>query len=240
MLNIHILSSNQITENGLRSIAAKYSSQKIVEVNLYSYHSIKKLLKIENMNGILFIDDCFEDRSVTDTAALLREHGIDLPMVLISNDVKDAYEGYKPGAFRVLKPPIADKDVYEVIDSIRNVQVSKKTIVIATGRRRLHYRTNEILYVTSSNRETHIVTKDHVDVTTLPLFQVYNQLPEDFFIQCHKSCIVNLINIRSISVGTNTIILTNGEEIPISRRRKNDFSEAREKFIEDYTCVYSA
>lgn len=240
MLNIYLLSNSGITENGLKSIVAKYCSKRVVQMDVITCHSIKKLLKIGDLNGILFIDDCFEERSVTDVARLLREHKIDIPIVLISDDIAVAFEGYKVEAFRVLKPPIADLDIFELFDGIKNEYSSKKVIVIATGKRRIHYKIGDILYVTSGNRETTIVTKDHVDVTSLPLFQIYNQLPEDFFIQCHKSCIVNLINIRSISVGTNTITMTNGEEIPISRRRKLEFSEARERFIEEYTYTFSA
>ncbi len=235
MLSIYLITNNPKIEAGFKTIIAKYNCEKMVGVTFASFHSIKKLLKTPYSNGILIIDDCFEDRDVVGTARLLVDHDIDMPMVLISSEVAVAYEGYKAGAFRVLKPPIAESDVFDIIDSYRNAQISKRMVVIRTGNSNLHYKVNDILYVTSSNRETSIVTKSHVDVTSLPLFQIYNQLPEDFFIQCHKSCIVNLANIRSVSIGNNTVTMTNGDEVLISRRRKTEFSEAREKFIETFT-----
>ena len=50
------------------------------------------------------------------------------------------------------------------------------------------------------------------------------------FFHCHRSYIVNLEQVRSIT--KNAVILETGEEVPLSRRLYNDVNK---RFIEFYT-----
>ena len=72
-------------------------------------------------------------------------------------------------------------------------------------------------------------------LATVPLLQIVAQLPEEFFYMCHRSYIVNLVNIRSVSTTVDKITLVDGTVLPISRRRKANFMGAREKFMQNHT-----
>ena len=82
------------------------------------------------------------------------------------------------------------------------------------------------------NRDTIIVTKTDNINTTVSLFQVAAQLPEETFFTCHRSYIINLMNIRTVTTGITSVRMSNGDEIPISRRRKTEFMNAREAYID--------
>ena len=93
----------------------------------------------------------------------------------------------------------------------------------------------EIIYVASINRETSIITKNGTIPTSIPLFQIAAQLSEEFFFSCHRSFVINMANIKSVSKTLDLLFMVNGDEIPISRRRKTEFVTAREAFLDSHT-----
>lgn len=58
---------------------------------------------------------------------------------------------------------------------------------------------------------------------------VEEELNDGFFIRCHNSYIVNIYCILCICNGKNKLILSSGEEIPITRKYKNELIELLSK-----------
>ena len=235
MLDIIILSNNKNTTKGLKKICENYSCEKLIPLNIICTKDLKTILKTEYSNAILFIVDNFEERSAVKTAHLLRENDHNEAIVIITKNHAMVYEAFKVNAFRVLKAPIASTEVYEVIDSFRKRKLSHKIILLKDGSQRITLPINDILYVLSAERETAVIAKCGRIETKTPLFQLIAQLPEEFFFACHRSYVVNLFNIRAITPGTTSAIMLDGSVIPISRRKKVAFLEAREKFIQNHT-----
>ena len=57
------------------------------------------------------------------------------------------------------------------------------------------------------------------------LTDLIKRLTPGMFVQCHKSYIVNLDHIQELRWADDLIVLENGEELPISRRRVNSLRE---------------
>lgn len=231
MFEIYILSKNKKIVSGLKQIVSSYMYDKMVTIEIKVFKDIKLLLKTDISDAILFIDDS-DERSALKTAQILREHDHFEEIVLITDDIESAYEAFKVDAYRVLRSPVANQDVYEAVDSFRKKKLSSRVILIKNGPDRLTLPMNEIIYVASINRETLIVTKNGTIPATIPLFQISAQLSEEFFFACHRSYVINMSNIRSVSKTIDKLYMTNGDEIPISRRRKAEFMSAREQFID--------
>ncbi|MBR5991584.1 MAG: LytTR family transcriptional regulator, partial [Clostridia bacterium] len=107
-------------------------------------------------------------------------------------------------------------------------------IIVKNGAQRITITTGEIIYVVSLNRETAVVTKSGVIPTTVPLFQITAQLPEEYFFTCHRSYTVNMMHIRKVASGLGSMKMSNSDIVPISRRRKKEFMAAREAYIDKY------
>lgn len=235
MLDIIILSDNKNTTKGLEKICENYSYEKLIPLNVVSTKDLKSILKSGPSNAILFIVDNFEERSAIKTAQILRESQHDEPIVIITGNHSLVYDGFKVGAYRVLKAPIANSDVYEAIDSHIKHKLSYKIVLLKDGMKKITIPVNDILYVLAEDRETAVVTKTGRIETKTPLFQILAQLPEDLFFPCHRSYVVNLFNIRIVTSGTTSAIMLDGSTIPISRRKKEAFLAARERFIQNHT-----
>lgn len=234
MLTIVLLSNSNKAISGLKSIIELYMYEKMFPIDIKVCKEIKDILKLNIPNAIIFITDS-KERNAVKTAQILREHHHTEALVLISDNIELVYEAFKVSAYRVLKAPVANSDIFEVIDSFRKRALSKHVVVVKDGAETISLAMSDITYIASINREAKIYTKHGEINATVPLFQIAAQLPTEFFHMCHRSYIVNLMNIRSVSTTIDRITLIDGTVLPISRRRKSEFVGAREKFMQNHT-----
>ncbi|MBO4445533.1 MAG: response regulator transcription factor [Clostridia bacterium] len=233
MLKICMFTENKKLEKGLRSIVDSYMYEKMISVEVKVFRDLKMLLKSDISGAILFIDDS-DDKNAVKTAQILREHDHHEEIVIITDNLEHVYDAFKVNAYRVIRFPVAKADIFEVIDSFRKRTLSTKVIIVKNGAQRITITTGEIIYVVSLNRETAVVTKSGVIPTTVPLFQITAQLPEEYFFTCHRSYTVNMMHIRKVASGLGSMKMSNRDIVPISRRRKKEFMAAREAYIDKY------
>jgi len=81
---------------------------------------------------------------------------------------------------------------------------------------------DEIIYLQADEHYTHILVQDRKMTVKQGLGELAVRLNK-FFIRVHKSYIVNLQKVRA--VGTNDILLSNDQEIPIGRAFRKDLLE---------------
>ena len=91
-------------------------------------------------------------------------------------------------------------------------------IVLATPTQAISFQAGSLVYVESLNR-AHILHLDDGSSmqTSISLAQIVEQLPGDRFMYCHRSIVVNLDQIASLS--GEQITLRGGATVPVSRRR---------------------
>ena len=121
----------------------------------------------------------------------------------------------KPISFdRFLK---AANKAYSVFDEIKS-KGSDQDIFIKTDQKLVRVIINDILFIEAMQNYLIIQTVNEKLITLLPLKGVFNLLPENDFIQTHKSFIVNKNRVEAI-VGNELIMLKH--RIPISFRLKS-------------------
>ena len=84
---------------------------------------------------------------------------------------------------------------------------------------------NDILYAESHGNYTnfHIVNQ-HPVCTSKPIHEYEELLADAGFVRIHKSCIVNLLHVKEYVKGDGgTVILSNGHEAEVARRKKDIF-----------------
>lgn len=234
MLTIVILSNSNKAISGLKTILELYMYEKMFPIDIKVCKELKDVLKSNLPNAIIIITDS-KERNAVKTAKILRDHNHTEALVLLTDNIELVYEAFKVSAYRVLKSPVANSDIFEVIDSFRKRALSKHVVVVKDGAESISLAMSDIIYIASINRETKIITKHGEITAAVPLFQIVAQLPDEFFYMCHRSYIVNLVNIRSVSTAVDKITLIDGTILPISRRRKASFMGAREKFMQNHT-----
>lgn len=102
---------------------------------------------------------------------------------------------------------------------------AKQTITVSTGAGPLCFTPDEVLYVESLNRSRviHLADGDTVNLST-PLAKIAESLPTGQFMYCHRSFVVNIDHIRSVSRGG--LKLDTGLQLPIGRSHYDEVREA--------------
>lgn len=82
----------------------------------------------------------------------------------------------------------------------------------------------DIYYIEADGRYCRIYTQQEMFLVRRSLKELLAKLPQDSFMQCHRSYAVNLKKIKSINVADDLIILEE-RSVPISRREKDKLIE---------------
>ena len=65
------------------------------------------------------------------------------------------------------------------------------------------------------------------EILDIPLRRVENCLSARHFFRIHKSYVINLMKVREVDIRENRLSISmNGQDLPVSRRRKKVFLEA--------------
>jgi len=165
---------------------------------------------------VIFLDIMMPGLDGISLARELREINDDAIIVFITSKIEFMQTGYEVKAFRyLLKNQISD-GLKRVWADIENELAAKKDEYFIYEFERQMFRRSyrEIIYFESSLRRVTIHTKNNADIFYGKLDDIEKISP--LFVRIHKSFLVNKKHIRSISA--DTVILSNGEVLPVSRR----------------------
>ena len=165
---------------------------------------------------LIILDILMPKISGMDTARLLREKGVNTPVVFISSSEEFGVMSYSVLAFDYILKPI---DVERLRECMKRLLAQKKkkhyisvtysgteTKILLSNIQCMESNLRKVIITLSENREIEIVGK-------LADFEEY--LIKHGFCRCHKSYIVNIEHIDSIE--NDTFFLTGGRTVKISR-----------------------
>jgi two-component system LytT family response regulator len=91
----------------------------------------------------------------------------------------------------------------------------------------------QIIYLESDNAYTTFFLKDGMKVVvSKPIGEFESRLPADSFFRIHQSYLVNLASVRKILKDDKAqVVLENGVQLPLARRRKDDFIASARRFV---------
>ncbi|MCC8042600.1 MAG: LytTR family DNA-binding domain-containing protein [Oscillospiraceae bacterium] len=216
---------------GLRRMLADWSADKPFSLQITEYEDAEEFSfdYPENPCDLLLLDIEMKGINGMELAKKLRDRGDMLPIIFITGYSEYMSEGYDVEALHYLLKPISPQKLYGVLDKyIERYSSHSREILVTCGGRALHIPTDSIIYIEAFGRkiQLHLADKGTLDCgMNLGSFENVTGL-----IHCHRSYLVNLRFVRSI--GKNTAVLDNGEELPVSRRL---FSDVNRQFIDFYT-----
>lgn len=194
-------------------------------IKTHSFSSSEDLLE-QWKNGVTF-DILFLDIQIPnemtglDVAREIRKNNEQVIIVFVSNYSKYVYSGYEVNALRYLRKPFNAKQVEECLDTAykRWRLTDDNVIVINVNKEKILIPHREILYIESLGhyaRLKDIYGKEYCFMSSIS--DVIKKLPDETFVLCHRSFIVNLIHIRKLK--KSAITLSNGYDIPIGIKQK--------------------
>ena len=222
-------------------------------LNKYHKKSVKLLGSFKNVGDglkaikelspeLIFLDVQINDRTGFD---LLKESGnINFKVIFATAYDKFAIQAIKFSAIDYLLKPIDADDLETAITKVKDslslndmrnmIKVlsqnisnpaKQKTITVPTGNELVFLSTEDIIRCESDINYTTIFLKDKKKLVVAKTLKEFEELLSDYnFFRIHNSHLINLAYIKSYNKGKGgSVILTDGSEIEVSTRRKDDF-----------------
>ncbi len=79
---------------------------------------------------------------------------------------------------------------------------------------------NDVLFLEADGHHCWVQTSQKKFLVRMPMKELSNRLPNELFMQTHRSCIVNLKKIQSVNLEENVILFEN-HQAPLSKRNKD-------------------
>lgn len=236
MIKTIIIEDEPAAQKELASLLNTQEDIRIIATAATFEQSIS-LLRTEKAD-LVFMDISLYDCSAFDILNQLET----LPEHIIFVTAFDQYaiKAIKFGALDYLLKPIDEKELQDTLQRYRNLkktnisaeqlalsnstlqsELPKKIALSSLGEFDIVPFT-DIKYCQGDGPYTHFfLTNEKKKTTSKPLKYYESLLPEFQFIRTHQSYLINRIYIKSIQY-SSIIVLTTGEEIPISLRRKSE------------------
>lgn len=206
-------------------------------VNILIYKNAESFLfnwNNEQHIDIVFLDIQMGQMSGMELAQHIRSQDDDISIIFITGESKYVFDGYKVRALDYLMKPIKKEDVFHCLDVWMSKHQKKENsyFILKKGKELLKVNYDDIYYFISFDHYIDMHTKDEVITFKEKIGQVEQDLPNEQFCRCHRSYIVNLKYIDTMS--KNEIILDNEVKIPVSKSRVNSTHEAFMKYFRNH------
>ena len=214
----------------LRRLIGEWADGKPFAVNIAGYESGEQFLfdYPDNPCSLLLLDIEMSGINGMELAKKLRSAGNKLPIIFITGYSDYIGEGYDVEALHYLLKPVEKDRLFAVLDRYAAKRERSEEVILSTAEGVCRTAADSIAYIEAFGRKTAVHLRDNAVLECSMSISGF----ENFggFIHCHRSYIVNLEQVRSIT--KNAVILESGEEIPLSRRLYN---EVNKSFIDFYT-----
>ncbi|MBP3489328.1 MAG: response regulator transcription factor [Roseburia sp.] len=137
-------------------------------------------------------------------------------------------EGYEARAFRFMTKPVEEKELFEYLNvSIEELDLTES---ISLTRRGIPHKIllRDICYFSAQSGGSELWTRTDMYCCEESLLEWERRLPATVFFRCHSKYLVNLTHVAKFE--SQSLTLSGGERIPISRRKWKAFQLAYMKY----------
>lgn len=177
----------------------------------------------KNMPELLFLDIQMPEEDGIQIGKKVRELAPELCLVFVTAHAEYAVQGYEARAFRYLLKPVTEGDLQKLFGEMKAEANKMKKILVRTpqGERQLLLR--EIFYISAEDKYSVIYTREGHFISDTSLTDYEVRLADLGFFRIHRKYLLNLHVQKGIERGK--ILLTNGEQLPISKRRLKAYQD---------------
>ncbi len=236
--HIAICDDNRIEAELVADIVHKWSqrTKKPVSVNCFSSSEAFLFHYAENKNyDILLLDIEMGAMDGVELAKELRRENDTVQIIFITGYPDFLAEGYEVSALHYLLKPVSEEKLSVVLDravlQLEKLGKTEKSLIFDTDSETVRIKCHDIVFVEAFAHKCSITTVNGVFEVKMGISEIERMLGEGF-IRCHRSYIVGLRFIHSIS--KTSITLDTGVQIPLSR---NNCKPVNQAFIRYYSGV---
>ncbi len=250
MISTVIIEDEPIFQELLKKTIAHSGLEIKIEGICNSKREAKKILPKVNPQ-LIFLDVELTDGKGID---LLTELGqVDFEIIFTTSHDKYAINAIKNNATDYILKPVGEKELKKAIEKVKTRLEQKEKlkqvallqdylekikqeqqhdakIMVPTKDGMVFLKVNEIIRLQSeSNYTIFFLTGNKKILIAKTLKNFEEKLAAHKFMRVHQSHLINLAHLKGIDHGDNLVIMTEGEKVEISKRKKKEFMEALDK-----------
>ncbi|MDR0918506.1 MAG: LytTR family DNA-binding domain-containing protein [Oscillospiraceae bacterium] len=208
--------------------------RKLIETDISSelkiFNNAEELINSEVVFDVIFLDIDMPNLNGFETAKILNEKMSNCELVFVTNHEEFVFKAYKFKAIGYIRKRFFKEEIEDTIDSILQ-RVSQKNISIAldSGNKIQYINLSDVTYVQSDDHYIYIYFLNSNRILHRENISCFDEKYSGYgMIKIHNRYIVNYKFIQSIE--RNSVVLTNGTNLPISRKNINSVKEKMQFF----------
>lgn len=236
MKRIAICDDNELQRGILAEMLKEYFRRIYQKVELVEYNRGDTLaadMEEDDLHvGLILLDIYMPGMNGIETARKLRELHCNAEIVFLTASSEHALESYEVQAAGYLVKPVDMDRLAALLNQILWGGVElRKRIEIKWGRQYRYPYVSDIMYIEGTAHKSVLYLTDGSEIQTIAKISTLKEKIDDpHFLQCHQSYLVNMNHIADIQ---QDIILSNGQTIPISVRRRTSTIETYHQFFRE-------
>lgn len=193
---------------------------------LRQFNSGEELLQSKEDFDIVFLDIMMDGLDGMKTAKRIRKKASCRLLVFISASRDYVFDAYDVEAFWYLVKPVEREKLKQVLKKavLKTEAASPDFILVNKGRQKQKIFLRDILYFEIMGRLIDIHKTGGISDYYGKISILEEELREKGFFRCHKSYLVHLKYVKGYN--RQEAVLDNGEKIPVSKRRYEEFCKA--------------
>lgn len=173
---------------------------------------------------IAVIDIELTDLNGITLSKILKRSSPCLKLILLSSKLDRLDDAFDLEAVRYLTKPVDTERFNEgLAEALKRIKSDSVSVDLCDGGDKVVIQKSDILVVEIKNRKTRIATNGNIYYSRLPMRFWHEKLQTANFISPHKSFIINLDGVVKYK-RNSSIIMHNGENIPIARSKGQAFN----------------
>lgn len=229
-----VLTHNDILEAKLTALCRKHGWEGRVVLKTSDPQDVVDYATSDPQATVYFMDIRLSEHE--DTLSLFKQiqtNGHESYLVYVSAHPQYAMACLHTHAFDFLLKPLMDEQLEDCMTAVMRAHLRRSaedSLQISMGGRLLMLRKEDILCFTRERMNARVLCADGSTYVWRESFDhLLPRLQPGSFVQCHRSHIVNVRHIQQVQWTEDKLILSGGQELPISRRRASALRAAMQE-----------
>lgn len=226
---IAICDDEQVFHDEIYKLIQDYYIKNKLSVNIRHFYNGRQLLNSNINFDLIFMDFQMDDIDGLETSRILRKSNKDVKIIFTTSFPEIVLDSFEVDTFRFLIKPVLREKLFKALDEYRATLDTTKFLMVNTNDGMWKIKYADIIYLEAKSRHTITRTTDSIYEFNKNLSEAKKLLPQEIFIQCHRSYITNVYHVNSYT--TSVIIFDNGEKAQLGKKYKSGFKNAFMDYI---------
>lgn len=203
---------------------------------IFTFSSGEELLSSDKPLDTLFLDIKMDGADGMSIAAALRNQGFHGHIIFLTNYPEYMSDAFTVKAFRFLTKPVSKDELARVLYDVEKDIYSNYKIAFNSTSGEASVWLDDILYIESVHNNTYLHTRQNSIRTRIPIRDWLSLLPQDRFIQTHRSYILSLRYVENIT--SSGIYLSEPAAcLPVSKKNIPLVKAAHLSYLDKYAAI---